>query len=192
MDPSDQELLVRVGRGDPAAARALFDRHAPALLAFAGRLLGSRAEAEEVVQEAFVKLVRQGDRLDTRGGLSAWLFAVAANGARDRLRHARVAGAAARDLAAVPTPPAAPALDALIEGERARALTAALARLSPEQREALVLARFHELPYVEIARLLGISEAAVKNRILRAMTALRALMSAPEPRKEDVTCNALK
>jgi RNA polymerase sigma-70 factor, ECF subfamily len=178
----DRTLLERVRRGDTDGAAELFDRYAPALLRFADRLLSDRATAEEVTQEVFVKVISRAHQYDGRAEVASWLFAIAANACRDRRRRDRRATVV--PLEAVPEP-AQPGrgegiLGRLMESQRRDAVRQALAQLSEEQREALVLARYHGLPYAEIARTLGISVGAVKTRIFRAVETLKAHFSEGE------------
>jgi RNA polymerase sigma-70 factor (ECF subfamily) len=175
LDDAGQLALVK--RGDPAGSEALYERYALPILGFATRMLGNRAEAEEIAQEVFLRMIDRAEQYDGRAPVASWLFAIAANACRDRLRVTRRAGTV--PLEAVPEPTASdPSAEAAVIGaERARRVRHALALLSQEQREALILARYHELPYVEIARTLGITEGAVKTRIYRAMETLKSHFS---------------
>ena len=176
----DRGLLERIRRGDTAGAAELFERYAPALLRFTDRLLSDRASAEEVTQEVFVKVISRAHQYDGRAEVASWLFAIAANACRDRRRRERRATVV--PLEAIPEPSDGRSRGdgvegALIRRERRDAVRAALSALSEEQREALVLARYHGLPYSEIAQVLGISVGAVKTRIFRAVEALKTHFS---------------
>ena len=170
----DRELLERIKAGDTDAAGALFDRHAPVLLRFATRLLSDRATAEEVTQEVFVKVISRAHQYDGRAEVASWLFAIAANACRDRRRRARRATVSPLD--GVPEPPARGegGEKRLMDRQQREAVRRALSCLSEEQREALILARYHEMPYAEIARVLDISVGAVKTRIFRAVETLKS------------------
>lgn len=178
----DRVLLERVRRGDTDGAAELFERYAPALLRFSDRLLCNRTAAEEVTQEVFVKVISKAHQYDGRAEVASWLFAIAANACRDRRRRDRRATVV--PLEAVPEPAdghrADGALGHLIDRERRDAVRRALLLLSEDQREALVLARYHGLPYAEIARVLGISVGAVKTRIFRAVETLKSHFSEGE------------
>jgi RNA polymerase sigma-70 factor, ECF subfamily len=176
----DGSLLERIRQGDPAGAEELFERYAPALLRFADRMLSDRASAEEVTQEVFVKVISKAHQYDGRAAVASWLFAIAANACRDRRRRDR--RAAVVPLEAVgDLPSGGMGAEARLAGrERKAAVRRALEGLSEEQREALVLARYHGLPYAEIARVLGISVGAVKTRIFRAVENLKARFSEGE------------
>ena len=178
--PTDRMLLERIRRGDTSGAGELFERYAPALLRFADRLLSDRSTAEEVTQEVFVKVISRAHQYDGRAEVSSWLFAIAANACRDRRRRDR--RATVIPLEAVPEPvQKGDGIEMMLgDRERREAVRRALAALSEEQREALVLARYHGLPYVEIAEVLGISVGAVKTRIFRAVEALKTRFSQGE------------
>src|SRR5439155_11745341 len=118
--------------------------------------------AEEVTQEVFVKMITRVEQYDGQAPVASWLFAIAANACRDRMRRGRRAAPVPLDAIAERAAEDVPVDAALLEKEKRAAVRAALSSLSPEQREALVLARYHGLPYAEIARMLSISEGAVK------------------------------
>ncbi len=176
-----------VCRGDPAGAEGLFERYAAAILRFADRMLNNRAEAEEVTQEVFLKLISRAGQYDGRASVSSWLYAIGANACRDRLRRNRRAVVVPIEaVAEAPAREESPE-NRIFDGQRRAAVRRALERLSDDQREALVLARYHGLPYAEIARTLNISEGAVKTRIFRAMETLKELFSEGEQRWNAVT-----
>src|SRR6056297_995025 len=135
-DLSDEDLLDAFARGDRAAARALTMRLTPRVLAHAARLLGNRAEAEDVAQEAMLRLWRQAPHW--RAGearVTTWLYRVVANLCIDRQRRARHG---TLPLDAVPEPPdSAPDAAAQMQArDRAAALQAALMDLPARQRQA--------------------------------------------------------
>jgi RNA polymerase sigma-70 factor (ECF subfamily) len=173
----DRELLEGIRSGRNEAAGELFERYAPALLRFATRLLADRATAEEVTQEVFVKVISRAHQYDGRAEVSSWLFAIAANACRDRRRRERRAHVV--PLEGLPDPPARGdgTEKRLMDRQEREAVRRALSRLSDEQREALILARYHGMPYAEIARVLDISVGAVKTRIFRAVEALKSHFS---------------
>ena len=174
---ADLEALEQVRRGDEAGATHLFQRWSGPLLKFTGRMLGDPAEAEEVTQDVFLKVIARAGQYDGRASVASWLFAIAANACRDRLRRSARRPSVSLDAVAEAAQPDIPVDLRLVERQRRAAVRRALARLSDEQREALVLARYHGLPYAEIARALSISEGAVKTRVFRAMETLKSLFS---------------
>ena len=169
---ADAALLARYAAGDAAAARRLADRHLPRVLSFARRMLGDAAEAEDVAQEAMLRLWRIAPRW--RAGearISTWLYRVTANLCTDRLRRRRP-GAEMPDLA----DPAPGALAALMAADRAGALQAALARLPERQRQAVVLRHLEGLGNAEIAEIMDSGIEAVESLIARGRRALAAAL----------------
>ena len=176
-EETDVEMLQKVRRGEPSGAASLFEKYSAPLLRFTDRMLGSRADAEEVTQEVFVKMITRVEQYDGQAPVSSWLFAIAANACRDRMRRGRRAAPVPLDAIAERPANVEHADHTLIEKEKRAAVRDALSSLSPEQREALVLARYHGLPYAEIAKTLNITEGAVKTRIFRAMESLKQRFS---------------
>lgn len=175
---SDETLLVLYANGDPEAARALTARLAPRALGYATRLLGDRAEAEDVTQEAMLRLWRVAR--DWRSGeaqVSTWLYRVVTNLCTD-LRRARVRrpGVALEEAPEVAsTGPSAVA--AMIEADRMAALNAALAQLPERQRQAVVLRHIEGLPNPEIAAIMGLGVGAVESLTARGKRALAAILA---------------
>ena len=137
-EASDEALLVRFGNGDPSVAAELTRRLAPRVLSLATRVLGSRAEAEDVTQEAMIRLWKIAP--EWRSGearVTTWLYRVGMNLCIDHKRKARGGHV---DLDAIPEPPdpAAGAAEALQEGARRDALQEALMTLPERQRQAVV------------------------------------------------------
>jgi len=174
---SDLDLLNLVRRGDPVGATGLFEKYAEALLRFSDRMLSNRAEAEEITQEVFLKMITRVEQYDGRAAVSSWLFAIAANACRDRLRRTRRAVIVPLESVAEAPSKAEPVDHRVQDRERRQAVRRALSKLSEEQREALVLARYHGMPYADIARTLQITEGAVKTRIFRAMETLKGIFA---------------
>ena len=176
----DASLLERIRSGDTEGAAELFERYAPTLLRFADRMLSDRATAEEVTQEVFVKVISRAHQYDGRAGVASWLFAIAANACRDRRRRDRRASVVPLEAVAELRSRAEGVESTIASAQRRQAVRRALAELSEEQREARVLARYHGMPYAEIAETLGISVGAVKTRIFRAVETLKAHFSEGE------------
>jgi RNA polymerase sigma-70 factor (ECF subfamily) len=175
--PSDVDLVRRCARGDRDAIRVLYDRHCDALLRFLERMLRDRARAEDVCQEAFLRVWRRAELFDpARGTFTAWLFRAAANLAFNRLA---LKSSSETELSAQLVLPAAdvdsPAEEAS-ESERARLLHAALEGLAPRDRAILTLRHIEERPVAEIAAILEIPEGTVKSRVHYAMHRLRTAL----------------
>lgn len=180
-DP-DAELVARVGERDPAAVRTLVARKLPRLLALATRLLGDRMEAEDVAQEAFVRVWKQAPGWRTgEAKFDTWLHRVALNLCYDRLRGHRE-----EPVEVMPeTPDPGPTPDARLESRaRDARVRAALAALPARQREALVLNYYQELSNLEAAALMGISVDALESLLARARRGLRAQLAGSGPEED--------
>lgn len=171
----DATLLRRYAQGDAAAARMLTARLTPRVYAHAVRVLGDRAEAEDVSQEAMLRLWRMAP--DWRAGeakVSTWLYRVTANLCTDRLRRTRTAPL---DDAAEPSDPAPGAEARLQASARMDALQAALNTLPDRQKQAVVLRHIEGLGNPDIAEILGISTEAVESLTARGKRALATALS---------------
>ena len=181
VDP-DEDLVRRVGLGDPAASQALVERKLPRILALAQRMLGDAAEAEDVAQEAMLKAWRQAPTWQTgKAKFDTWLHRVALNLCYDRLRRRRE----------IPTdtppdrPDEGPAPDrGLLAAETGRRVDAALAKLPDRQREAIVLCHYQELTNIEAAALMEVSVEALESLLSRGRRALRAALADLSPRSD--------
>jgi RNA polymerase sigma-70 factor (ECF subfamily) len=176
-DASDTDLMDRVRDGETERLAELFERHHQRLYNFFLRLVRSRAVAEDLVQEVFVRMLKYRQTFRSGAEFGPWMFALARNAAADHWRKAP------REEAPVPEAPEPAAelphpLAGLEAHEERVRLGAALARLQPDRRELLLLARSCELRYERIGELLGISAGAVKVRVHRAMKELRAAFEA--------------
>jgi RNA polymerase sigma-70 factor (sigma-E family) len=152
------------------AVTALYQSHALGLTRLAFGMLGDRPAAEDVVQEAFCGLYRAWDRLPDHDRVLGYLRVSVLNGCRSAIRRNR----------RVPRPlavPAAPSAEAdALAGEDQRAAVAALRRLPPRQREALVLRYLADLPENETALAMGVSRGTVKSTTARALAALGRML----------------
>ena len=174
-DDPDDELLSRLGRGEPQAARELVARKLPRVLALAQRLLGQRAEAEEVAQESFLRAWKQAPswrrgeaRFDT------WLHRVVLNLCNDRLRSPRRRHEQATDELPEAADPAATPEQHYADRRMSQRVATALAALPPRQREAIVLFHYQELSQADAAALMGVSVDALESLLARARRSLRA------------------
>ncbi|MDO9525382.1 MAG: RNA polymerase sigma factor [Gemmobacter sp.] len=172
---SDEALLVLYANGDPVAARALADRLVPRLLRFATRMLNDATEAEDVAQEAMLRLWRIAPEWRTgEAKVSTWIWRVVANLCTDRLRKRRTV---ALDAGPEPEDGAPSALAGLIESDRAAALEAALTALPDRQRQAVVLRHLEGLTNPEIAEIMQIGVEAVESLTARGKRALSAMLA---------------
>ena len=175
---SDVHLLQAIARRDEAALSSLYDRYRLILFGLLVRILSSRPEAEDILQDVFIQVwKRAADFDEKRGKPFTWLVTLARSRAIDRLRQLgardRVATAAARD-ASEDTSDAA--LDAF-RSEQKQIVNEALAQLPEEQRRALMLAYYEGLTQTEIATRIGSPLGTVKTRMRSGMIKLRELLS---------------
>jgi RNA polymerase sigma-70 factor (ECF subfamily) len=180
MEQSYAAAVALARAGDPLAFRQLVERHSRAIFRLAFRITANEQDAEDVVQETFLKLHRNLEKFEDRASLSTWLYRIATNTALDlirgRKRHQQgrepedEQGVAAVDKLATE----APAPDRLmLSSELRERVSAALGRLSPAERAAFVLRHFEGLGIETIAATLGLRQGAAKNTIFRAVQKLR-------------------
>ena len=174
VDP-DEDLVRRVGEGDPAAIQAMVARKLPRMLSLAQRMLGDAAEAEDVAQEAMLRAWRQAPRWTPgQARFDTWLHRVGLNLCYDRLRRRR-------EIATDVLPDGiddGPAPDrGLLAAETGVQVQAALARLPERQREAIVLCHYQELGNIEAAALMEVSVEALESLLSRGRRALRAALA---------------
>ena len=173
-DVSDDALMVLYANGDQEAARALTYRHAPRVMALSRRLLRDQAEAEDVAQEAMLRLWkiapewRQGE-----AKVSTWLYRVASNLCTDRLRKKK-----GTNLDDIPEPADdTPSVETqMTTNDRATALQEALNQLPERQKLAVTLRHINELSNPEISAIMDISVEAVESLIARGKRALAGLL----------------
>ena len=174
-DTPDAALLVLVANGDNTAARVLIDRLAPRLLRHVTRMLGSREDAEDVVQETFVRLWKVApDWRQGQAKVSTWAFRVAINLATDKLRARR--RTVDIDAVAEPESDLESAVSRMTNADRISALDAALATLPERQRQAVTLRHIEELSNPEIAEIMDIGVEAVESLTARGKRGLAAAL----------------
>lgn len=186
-DP-DEELVRRVGQGDPAAIQAMVARKLPRMLTLAQRMLGDATEAEDVAQEAMLKAWRQAPRWTPgQAKFDTWLHRVGLNLCYDRLRRRReIATDAPPD-----RPDDGPAPDrGLLALETGARVEAALAKLPERQREAIVLCHYQELGNIEAAGLMNVSVEALESLLSRGRRALRMALADMAPNAPDAARTA--
>lgn len=175
-DPrSDDALLALYGRGDRAAARVLALRLTPVAFRVAQRMLGDGAEAEDVAQEAMLRLWRAAPGWQPGAAkVTTWLYRVVVNLSTDRLRRRRTV---ALDDGPEPEDGRPGAIEGLIEADRAAALDAALMALPERQREAVVLRHLEGLANPEIAAIMGVGVEAVESLVARGKRGLAQMLT---------------
>ena len=175
MFQSDLDIIESVRAGDRDQFRLLVERYSRRIFRLAYRLTGNEADADEVVQEAFLRAYRRLDRYDGRAAFGTWLFRIATNYALDMLR------ARSRHAEPVEDPPQ-PDVEAnqerlAIDGEIRKRYNLALGRLTEKERAAFVLRHVEGLSIPEIGTTLGMSVNATKQSVFRAVRKLRQALA---------------
>ncbi|MEL6767744.1 MAG: sigma-70 family RNA polymerase sigma factor [Pseudomonadota bacterium] len=180
-------LMAAIAAGDRAAMAALMDRHARGLRGVAARYLGSEEEAEEIVQDAFLRAWRHAARYDpAKAAVSTWLYRITVNLCVDRRRRSAfrqfvgLEAAGGEEMLADPSPGAEAQLAARSQLAAARG---ALLRLPARQRMAILLSAVGELSTQEVAAVLETSQGSVEQLLVRARRRLREELN----RAKDVT-----
>ena len=173
IDLSERAIIQLVLSGDVEAYSRLVDRHYDRCARIAHRILGNREDAEEAVQDAFLRAFRALDDYEERERFSAWLARILVNQCRTMLARTR-----RREAVFLDVDPGA--LDFAVGGSETSdtwpELEHALATLPVEQREAVVLRYADDLTYEEMSKITGAGESALKMRVQRGFARLRALL----------------
>jgi RNA polymerase sigma-70 factor (ECF subfamily) len=187
LDP-DARLMMRVCQGDSKAFETLVDNYRDRLVGILYHLVGSADEAEDLAQEVFLRVYRSRDRYQPSAKFSTWLFTIANNLAlnairdRKRRRSTEVAGTESGPLGPRPlenlasAPSGAMPSRVFAKGEMAEIVRAAVATLSDEQRMAIMLNKFEDMNYRQIAEIMDKSEMAIKSLLSRARNTLREVL----------------
>ena len=167
-EPSDEELMLALQSGEIDAFDSLFRRHYEKVRAMCARVTAIPSAGDDLAQETFLRVLRHRATFRGDARFTTWLYRIAHNlclelAARDA-RDRRIAERWSVDAEESLTPTEAGDLDQL---------AAAMQSLTPEQREVLVLCRYHDLPFAEIGSILGCTAGAARVRAHRALTALR-------------------
>jgi RNA polymerase sigma factor (sigma-70 family) len=176
-EPSDEQVLEAVGRGDDDALGVLYDRFGRLAFRLAFRILRDRALAEDAVQEAFLAVWRSADAYKReRAKPSTWILTVVHRRAVDLVRREQTRRG--EPLEAAPEPTSGPADEDAVLRDRRAAVQAALTELPGEQRQALELAYYGGLTQSELAERLGVPLGTVKSRMFAGLGRLRELLAA--------------
>jgi RNA polymerase sigma-70 factor (ECF subfamily) len=178
-DAEDIRLMRLVAGGDTAAFEALIERHQALVAGTVARMLGSNSDVEDITQQVFIRVWRSAGRYVARAKFTTWLLKITRNlvfnEMRRTKRHPHVPVQIDPEAEELPlkdetseTPDAT-----LLLAELQRAIESAVAQLPETQRMALVLRRYEDLSYEEIADILELSLPAVKSLLFRARTELR-------------------
>jgi RNA polymerase sigma-70 factor (ECF subfamily) len=184
MEWSDSAAADEARKGDQHAFRVLVERHSPSIFRLAFRMTGNEQDAEDMVQETFLRAWKQMHRFDGRASFGTWIYRIAANCSLDLIRARKVHGEqqpvpgdneqpgtfdriAARD----------PSPERLTQsGQVARLLGGALAQLSEMERTAFLLRHYEGCGAEEIAHALGVQNNAAKQTVFRAVQKLRRVL----------------
>jgi RNA polymerase sigma-70 factor (ECF subfamily) len=177
---ADEDLMPLVGRKEPAAFEVFYDRHGGAAYSLAHRIVGSRAFAEDVVQEAFLSIWRSEAGYDrTRGSVRAWALGIVRNRAIDALRREASRGALDHDDESTLERRAAPERtdEEALRRETARVLRGAIEGLPSDQSKVIELAYYGGFSHSEIAEMLGMPLGTVKGRMRLGLEKIRARLA---------------
>jgi RNA polymerase sigma-70 factor, ECF subfamily len=179
---SDLELMLRVTHGDVESFEALLNRHRVPLLSYFVRMVRDQALAEDLTQEVFLRVYQARERYQPEARFTTWLYRIATNLALNAIRDRRCEPLA---FAAPENDDGQPAMlervaDArptaeqqMLESDRERAIREAIESLPERQRAAVILHKYQEVDYRQIAEALRVSESAVKSLLFRAYESLR-------------------
>lgn len=169
--------MLRYQRGDERAFDQLVEGYSARIFALLTRFLGPVEGREDLVQEVFLRVVRARDDYRPEARFTTWLYRIVFNLCANERERRRPTGSLDQERDELGETRSderlAPPTEALERGDVVAAVRAAIARLPERQRMALVLAKYEELPYDEIGRVLGVSEKAIKSMVHRARETLR-------------------
>ncbi|MCC6811926.1 MAG: RNA polymerase sigma factor [Deltaproteobacteria bacterium] len=169
-------LVARLAAGDRAAYTECYNALRPRLFGFLARLAGNRAVAEELLQDTFMKLARHAHALRPDTEIAAWLFTVARNAATSHRRWARLDATRILIWGSKPETVVLTPEDLAAANATERRVEAAIAKLSQSDREVLLLVAAEDFSPQQAAEILGIGEAACRQRLSRARQRLQALL----------------
>jgi RNA polymerase sigma-70 factor (ECF subfamily) len=179
MHPDDVAVIALAQGGDEEAFRLLVERHSRSIYRLAFRMTGRVEDAEDVVQETFIRAYRQIGRFESRATVRTWLYRIGFNCAVDylRARPHREDAMPAEALDAQPLPTSAPSADDLVFATEIGAeVQHALAILSPQERAAFLMRHCHECSIEDISRALGLKTNAAKHAVFRAVKKMRVAL----------------
>jgi RNA polymerase sigma-70 factor, ECF subfamily len=175
----DAALMLRVRDGDEASFKTLLERHRRPLIHYLTRLVQNQAIAEELAQESFLRVFRSRASYEPSAKFSTWLFRIGTNLAFNWLRDQKGSrrDGQAQDAASSVSNGQPSVESVLVREVKLKEIREAVARLPGKQRAAVLLHKYDEMEYSQIARELGCSESAVKSLLFRAYESLRARLT---------------
>jgi RNA polymerase sigma-70 factor (ECF subfamily) len=180
----DFELMARIGKGDHAAFRQLVERHQNTVIGTVAKMLGNPSDAEDISQQVFLRIWRNARRYRPDARFTTYLFTITRNlvfnetRRRGRKKEVSVDEREENSHFQIEDSPDYRPDAELLQAELREAVDAAIAALPESQRMAVVMRRYGQLSYEEIAAVLGLSVSAVKSLLFRARSALRDSLSA--------------
>lgn len=171
----DRDLVGQARRGNVDAYNVLVSRWDRRVFNYLLKLVGNRDDAMDLSQDVFLKAYQNLKKLEDPGRFGAWLFRIAHNEAYSLLRKSKPDGGELTETAPLPTGPR------MLPVETSLAVTAALERLSPEQKEAVVLKVYEGFKFEEMAEVLGCPVSTVKSRLYTALDLLKDVLTAGNP-----------
>jgi len=180
----DAELMLRVKEGDGASFGLLLEKHRSPVVHFLFRMVQNHAVAEELAQEVFLRVYRSRGTYEPTAKFTTWLFRIATHLALNALRDGKHDRGQerldneSRDVPARQVSDAKPTVEqALVYEARLEEIRRAIAMLPEKQRAAVLMHKYQEMEYVQIAAVLECSESAVKSLLFRAYESLRARLA---------------
>ncbi len=175
----DIQLMERIGAGDHRAFRELVERHQNAIVGTVAKMLGNPSEAEDIAQQVFLRVWRHAKRYRPEAKFTTYLFTITRNLVFNESRRKKRRNEVSADEreenshTLIPADPSQQPDSELLQEELKQAVDKAIASLPEPQRMAVVLRRYEQMPYEEIAKVLELSVSAVKSLLFRARTTLR-------------------
>jgi RNA polymerase sigma-70 factor (ECF subfamily) len=180
----DAELMLRVKDGDGASFAVLLEKHRSSVIHFVYRMIQNQAVAEELAQEVFLRVYRSRSTYEPTAKFTTWLFRIATHLALNSLRDGKNRRYEERlddqtdDLPARQVADLRPSVEqSMVFEARLEEVRRAVASLPEKQRAAVLMHKYEELEYSQIAKLLNCSESAVKSLLFRAYETLRARLA---------------
>jgi RNA polymerase sigma-70 factor, ECF subfamily len=167
------EWMARIREGDVEAFRLLVEAHQARVIGTIGKMLGSEAEAEDLAQQVFIRIWKSAPRYQPTAKFTTWLFRITRNLVFNELRRKRHFVDQIDDVAELAERTEKEPDQVLLEGELQKAIQEAINSLPESQRMAIILRRYEDMPYEEIANVMGTTVPAVKSILFRARAELR-------------------
>jgi RNA polymerase sigma-70 factor (ECF subfamily) len=182
-DNEDVRLMHLVGRGDTTAFEQLIERHQGLVAGTVARMLGSNSDVEDIAQQVFIRVWKSAGRYTARAKFTTWLLKITRNLVFNELRRAKrraqvpIQSDAETEAITLKDETTSAPDASLLEHELQGAIEDAITQLPESQRMALVLRRYEQLSYEQIAEILDLSVPAVKSLLFRARSELRERLS---------------